>query len=124
MHCGGWARANGASYAVDRCYVYEFASNSWKVGAQLPSKGYYFGADYHPSWGLVFTGGKYYNNYFDSVLITKDGYTLREVTKMPVAMAYHCGVIIEADMLFVTGGLQAGDVAQRETFLYQNRSVN
>ncbi len=43
---------------------------------------------------------------------------------MPVAMTYHCEVILEADTLFVTGDLQAGDVAQRETFLYQNHSVN
>ena len=65
---------------------------------------FYFGWDFEPSWGLVFSGGKD-SNYTEHVSVeqTLDGTMSEQLPSLDAERDSHCLAVIDEDTLFVAG---------------------
>ncbi len=78
------------------------------------------GYAYHPSWGLVMSGGKREDTREDelnSVITTKNGREFEVLAPLPVNLTDHCLVIVDEDRLFVTGG-ETGRDRQKGAYVF------
>ena len=111
----------------DACYELDVSdeNSTWTEVGALPSPVLESGYAYHPSWGLVISGGlredDLKGNEVDmaNVVVTKDGRKFEELAPLPVNLTDHCLAIVDDDRLFVTGGETGGGKnRQNRTYIY------